>query len=365
MQVLRCSLFRFWSLFVFCGLFVIAHVNVNDDNDDEWVDVNDMINYDSTGKCMRKPTETTNTNVQQPKCVPVFKRFIHKLLRKTAELGLPNDTQTVVHYDAEVKLSNQTVSDFQNLLQEDNDWTTGAMDEALSQILVNFKLHDYEAWKWRFEDTFHVELDTVIKILVCVLIVITAVCIEKCSVVARFIQIKRMFYICFFISFIWNWFYLYTLEFAEHQKNIMQMESFNAKCTGVKEMTWMDSLSEWYRKTWTLQDDPCKKYYEILLMNPIFRVSPMKVFMVTLTRLITDPLEQIGQGINLFLRALLKDLPIILQAMALFTTAIVFIVIVYAIIRHILPMLLHGWRHEPPPPAVGQPQAAQLQNNGH
>ncbi|KAG5276235.1 hypothetical protein AALO_G00129560 [Alosa alosa] len=75
-------------------------------------------------------------------------------------------------------------------------WTTGSLDDALSKILVDFKPHDYEAWKWRFEDTFGVELDTVVK---------------------------------------------------------------NGFC-----------------RTWTLQDDPCKKYYEVLMVTPILLVSPIK-----------------------------------------------------------------------------------------
>lgn len=69
-----------------------------------------------------------------------------------------------MHYDAEVKLSRQMVAEMQKLVNDENTWKTGALDDALSQILVNFKLHDHEAWKWRFEDTFGVEPDTVIKV---------------------------------------------------------------------------------------------------------------------------------------------------------------------------------------------------------
>ncbi len=69
-----------------------------------------------------------------------------------------------MHYDAEVKLSKQSLAEIQKLLNEENDWTTGAMDEALSQILVRFKLHDYKVWKWHFEDTFYVDADTALNV---------------------------------------------------------------------------------------------------------------------------------------------------------------------------------------------------------
>lgn len=75
----------------------------------------------------------------------------------------PSDS-TDIFYDAKVKLSKQTMAEIQSLLNGEDRWRTGALDNALSQMLVDFKPHDYEAWKWRFEDTFGVELDTVLKV---------------------------------------------------------------------------------------------------------------------------------------------------------------------------------------------------------
>nr|XP_055072806.1 chloride channel CLIC-like protein 1 isoform X1 [Misgurnus anguillicaudatus] len=411
MKVPNSSSTVFCSLFVFSGLFVIAYANVNGD-DDEWIDPYDMLNYDPTAKRMRKPTEPASyPNVptkrrefnsdsrdpsqfpdvsecmnkldmlqkevdehkkkgavsQHPTCYPVFKRFLSKLLKEAARLGLPNDAHTVMHYDAEVKLSKQTVSDFNKLLKEDNDWTTGAMDDALSQVLVKFKHHDPEKWKWRFEDTFYVEVDTVLKILLCVLVVTAVICTEMWSMVSWFIQFKRMFAVCFFISLIWNWFHLYMLAFAEHQKNTVKVENFNAKCTGLKQMDWKDSLSEWYRRTWTLQDDPCKQYYEVLLVNPILLVPPTKAITVTITNFITDPLKHIGQGISEFLIALLKDLPVTLQIPVLLLIGAAILLFVYgsahAAIQHALPWPRLGGRRDPPPPAVGHQQAPPLREH--
>ncbi|XP_056614685.1 chloride channel CLIC-like protein 1 isoform X2 [Triplophysa dalaica] len=413
MKAPGCSSIWLWTLFVICGLFVISHANINNDDDDEWIDPYDMLNYDPTTKRMRKPAESASytnvptkrrefssdscelpkcpdvsectdklsilqkevdehkkkevTNFPQPRCVPVFRRFLAKLLKETAKLGLPDDANKHMHYDAEVKLSKLTVSEFSKLLSEDTDWTTGAMDEALSQILVKFKHHDPEAWKWRFEDTFYVELDTVLKVLLCVLIITAVICTEVWCLVSWFIQFRRMFAVCFFISLIWNWFHLYMLAFADHQKNAVQMESVNAKCTGLKQIDWKESLSEWYRHTWTLQDDPCKKYYEVLLVNPILLVPPTKAITVTITNFITDPLKHIGQGIGEFLRALLKDMPITLQIPVLLVIAGGIFVFMYgsahAAIQHAMPWPRLGGRQDPPPPAVEQRQAPRLREN--
>ncbi|XP_050950840.1 chloride channel CLIC-like protein 1 isoform X6 [Labeo rohita] len=413
MKVPSCLSFGCWSLFIFCSLFVIANANNHEDDDDAWIDPYDMLNYDPTTKRMRKTTESASySNVPtkrrefnsesceaqqcpdvsectskletlqkefdeqkkkgtststKPVCLPVFKRFLSKLLKETSKLGLPDDGQTSMHYDAEVKLSKQSLVEIQKLLNEENDWTTGAMDEALSQILVRFKVHDHEAWKWRFEDTFYVDADTALKVSLIVLIVAAIICTELWSVVSWFVQFWRMFAVCFFISLIWNWFHLYMVAFAEHKKNIIEVESFNGKCTGLKQLDWKDSLSEWYRRTWTLQDDPCKKYYEVLMVNPILLVPPTKAITVTITSFITDPLRQIGQGISEFLKALLKDLPVTLHLPVLLIIALAIIMFMYggaqAAIHQAVRLPRLGWRQDQPLSVVGQHQAPQLREH--
>lgn len=57
------------------------------------------------------------------------------------------------------------MTEIQTLLEGEDSWRTGALDNAVSQILVDLKPHDYEAWKWRFEDTFGIDLDTVLKVM--------------------------------------------------------------------------------------------------------------------------------------------------------------------------------------------------------
>ena len=56
------------------------------------------------------------------------------------------------------------MAEIRKLLEGEESWRTGALDDAVSQILVDLKPHDYEAWKWHFEDTFGVEIDTVLKV---------------------------------------------------------------------------------------------------------------------------------------------------------------------------------------------------------
>uniref|UniRef100_A0A3P8S2W3 Chloride channel CLIC-like protein 1 n=1 Tax=Amphiprion percula TaxID=161767 RepID=A0A3P8S2W3_AMPPE len=379
--------------------------------DNEWLDPYDMLNYDPGTQKMRKPAEpaiysnvatrrreyvqeeaevsscnkqvedlqkqiedqkkTITLMSQQPTCNPVFKRFLTRLLKNIQRVGEPTDSSDVF-YDAKIKLSRQAMTEIQTLLEGEDRWRTGALDNAISQLLVDLKPHDYEAWKWRFEDTFGVELDTVLKLGVGFLIIVALVCTELWSRISWFTQFVRLLIVCFPVSVVWNWFYLYKIAFAEHQNNVVKMDSFNEKCTGVKKIDWTDSLTEWYRSTWTLQDDPCKRYYEVLMVNPILLVPPTKAIAVTITTFITEPLKHIGQGISEFLRALLKDLPVTLQIPVLLTIVLAIVVFMYgsvqAAFQYGIMAPLRRPRRGPPPPELEPQQPRQpqyLMNEDH
>jgi hypothetical protein len=59
--------------------------------------------------------------------------------------------------------------------------------------------------------------------------------------------------------------------------------SYQSILFGNKMQLFNDSvfcLSLWielFRSSWTYRDDPCQKYYELLLVNPIWLVPPTKV----------------------------------------------------------------------------------------
>uniref|UniRef100_G3P5W2 Chloride channel CLIC-like protein 1 n=1 Tax=Gasterosteus aculeatus aculeatus TaxID=481459 RepID=G3P5W2_GASAC len=334
-------------------------------DEDDWIDPHDMLHYDATTKTMRKPAEIEELKKeirlisQQPTCNPVFKRFLTRLRKDLQRLGLPSDPFDVF-YDAKIRVSTNTMAEIQSLLDGEDSLRTGALDNAISQILVDLKPHDYETWKWRFEDTFDVELDTLLKMGLLVLIIVAIVCTQLWSRVSWFMQLSRLFYASFFISIIWNWLYLYKIAFAEHQSNMAKMDGVYEKCTGVKKIDWSDSLKEWFRSSWTLQGDPCKKYYELLLVNPILLVPPTKAFAVTITTMITEPLKHIGQGISEFLVALLKDLPFTLQIPVLFTIVLAIVVCMYggvqAAFQHGIAAPFRRPRGDPPPPQLEQPQ---------
>ncbi|XP_038601375.1 chloride channel CLIC-like protein 1 isoform X2 [Tachyglossus aculeatus] len=329
--------------------------------DDEWIDPTDMLNYDAASGTMRKAsqmnavppekememsvapshkscddevsecyTRLASLNQKMNNCEKkmmgdhesqrdsVFRRYLNKVLNEAGRLGLPTEDSGAMHYDAEIILTRQTVIEIQKFLSGE-DWKSGALDDALSDILINFKSHNFEVWKWRFEDTFGVDPYNVFMVLLCLVCVVVIIATELWTHVRWYTQFKRILFISFLISFGWNWMYLYKVAFAQHQAEVAKMEPLNDVCA---EMNWSGSLFEWIRSSWTFQDDPCQKYYELLLVNPIWLVPPTKALAVTFTNFVTEPLKHIGQGTGEFIKALMKEVPMLLQIPVLIMMAL-------------------------------------------
>ncbi|XP_037682407.1 chloride channel CLIC-like protein 1 isoform X2 [Choloepus didactylus] len=335
-----------------CVLLIAGYAH-----DDDWIDPTDMLNYDAASGTMRK-TPQVNYGISEKKDVspdlsfademsecyhkldslshkidecekkkrqdyesqsnPVFRRYLNKILIEAGKLGLPDENKGDMHYDAEIILKRQTLLEIQKFL-DGEEWKSGALDDALSDILINFKFHDFETWKWRFEDSFGVDPYNVFMVLLCLLCIVVLVATELWTYVRWYTQLRRLLFISFLISFGWNWMYLYKLAFAQHQAEVAKMEPLHV-CA--EKMDWSGSLWEWWRSSWTLQDDPCQKYFELLLVNPIWLVPPTKALAVTFTNFVTEPLKHIGKGTGEFIRALMKEIPVLLHIPVLIIMAL-------------------------------------------
>ncbi|KAK2507466.1 hypothetical protein MC885_017093, partial [Smutsia gigantea] len=197
-------------------------------------------------------------------------RYLNKILIEARKLGLPEEDKGDVHYDAEIILKRQTLLEIQKFLNGE-DWKPGALDDALSDILINFKFHDFETYSFGV-DPYNVPM----------------------------------------------------LAFAQHQAEVAKMEPLN-------------------------KDDPCQTYQELLLVNPIWLVPPTKALAVTFTNFVTEPLKHIGKGASEFIKATLKEIPLILHIPVLLIMALAVLSFCYGagksvnVLRH-----LGGPEREPP-----------------
>ncbi|NXS20673.1 CLCC1 protein, partial [Mystacornis crossleyi] len=258
---------------VLCAVLLIGTCKVQED---EWIDPTDMLNYDAASGTMRRPykgnyhdsedkaldtvsteiskscsrvvdslqhkimeCEKRNAKSHESRSFYIFKRYLNKILNEAGKLGLPEENVGHVHYDAEIILTRQTYLEILRFVNEEG-WQPGALDEALSDILINFKHHDDQAWKWRFEDAFGIDLYNLFLLLLCLVCIVIVIATELWTRILWFVQLKRVLLISFFISFAWNWLYLYKLAFAQHQAEIAKMGQFDNVCA--EKLDWRGNL---------------------------------------------------------------------------------------------------------------------------
>ncbi|XP_036308509.1 chloride channel CLIC-like protein 1 isoform X1 [Pipistrellus kuhlii] len=350
-------------------------------HDDDWIDPTDMLNYDAASGTMRKSQVRKELSAgssdadelsgcysrldsvlqkidecekkKRKDCEsqnnPVFRRYLNKVLIEARKLGLPDENGGDMHYDAEIILKRQTLREIEKFLSGEES-LPGALDDALSDILINFKFHDFERWRWRFEDSFGVDPYDVFMVLLCLLCIVMLVATELWTYVRWYTQLKRVLLISFLISMGWNWMYLYKVSFAQHQAEVAKMEPFNDVCA--EKMDWSGSLWEWFRSTWTYKDDPCQKYYELLLVNPVLLVPPTKALAVTLTNFVVEPLKYVGKGMGEFIRALMKEIPGVLHIPVLIVMALAAVSFCYGAGQSIFMLRLIGGPAREPAPAL-------------
>ncbi|XP_040854752.1 chloride channel CLIC-like protein 1 [Ochotona curzoniae] len=367
--------------FLLCLLLVPGYAH-----DDEWIDPTDMLNYDAASGTMRKSQmqygrsksdvspdlsqademaecyrkldslthkiddcEKKKREEYESQSNPVFRRYLNKVLIEAGKLGLPDENKEDMHYDAEIILKRQTLLEIQKFLGGE-EWKPGALDDALSDILVKFKLHDFEAWKWRFEDSFGVDPYSVFMVLLCLLCLVVLVATELWTYIRWYTQLKRVIVISFFFSLGWNWIYLYKLAFAQHQAEVAKMAPLDVVCA--EKMDWAGSLWEWCRGIWTLKDDPCQKYYELLLVNPVWLVPPTKALAVTFSNFVTEPLKHVGKATGEFIKALMKEIPVLLQIPVLIIMALAVLSFCYGAGRSVYVLRHLGGPETDPPQAL-------------
>uniref|UniRef100_A0A8C4QAM1 Chloride channel CLIC-like protein 1 n=1 Tax=Eptatretus burgeri TaxID=7764 RepID=A0A8C4QAM1_EPTBU len=224
----------------------------------------------------------------------------------------PTEATKKRHYDAKIIVRARDIALMTAVVRGGEDGKEG-LNNLLDKLLIDFQPHDPESWHWSFEDTFHVELST----LLCISILSIVFCIsnELCTRVSWRMQLWRLLIISFVISIPWNWLHLYKLAFAEKQAKIVSSKVPNY-CISSQDMNWRDSLWEWARQSFTSQEDPCLVYHRNMLVDPILEVPPTKALAVTLTTFLLEPAKYVGSAFGDFIRATYHNLPWHLQLVA-------------------------------------------------
>ncbi|XP_025192442.1 uncharacterized protein LOC112592552 isoform X2 [Melanaphis sacchari] len=270
-------------------------------SDDEYVDPLDMVNYDRSTKSMKiKPKIVVNEPIQNDRCTIFLSRFINILLINT---GLSNIDQVLnkgkneeLKLYASVTLSTQDLQLLKNMASKrDIDYTE--VDRILNSLFTPVEMDSSEFKVINSSEIYDQIKEVLYWISVCFISI--ALLYTTFKKIHYVFNLTFILFIIFALAFASTWYTMYTKAEINRSVHLEYMPSHCRANTG-----W--STFSWFR---TNNLDECKKYKEAIYLNPKYSIAVTDILAEMFSKMMTKPLEALGDSIYVFNKSVLKDTP--------------------------------------------------------
>ncbi|XP_068726120.1 chloride channel CLIC-like protein 1 [Montipora capricornis] len=350
-----------FALFVLSLSFLFPFVNAGEHfastktpEKEEWLDPGDMIRYDpdKTGfpknghydenkqaGCGRTQTELSQcqrdlkkmpqpcqpcsekTVVNASSCdTPYFKKVARILLGNIKDYGAHEVIITASEDDA-ASLEKFVIS---------GDGNVHDVCEVIMGVISNFKGKDdiFDFSNWGTSHVFFTS-EALLFVAAFILVICAAVIFEKHTNLTWRSQVWLVLFWCFVISIPWEWYHLYRKSFATKQAEMEK--DIPKECRPDNEVHPFDYFKLWFTNTFTFSQDPCVKYQETLLVDPMWEVSPSRAISATLASIVAQPFEHIAEAIGKSFRALFREVPVQWQPFVFIAVILIIIIGMFTI----------------------------------
>ena len=79
----------------------------------------------------------------------------------------------------------------------------------------------------------------------------------------------------------------------------------------VEKQGWFNSLSDAFYGVLGVKDNKCEVYYEALMVDPFWEVTPLVAVSETLSQFVLRPLEMCGASLGTFFNEILAPMPLL------------------------------------------------------
>ncbi|KAL9950481.1 hypothetical protein ACROYT_G042979 [Oculina patagonica] len=264
--------------------------------------------------------EKTNANAS-PCDTPYFKKIVRSILGNLEERG---------DHDIVVTASKDDVATLEKFVKSD-DGNVQDVCEVVIGIVSNFKGKDdlYDFSQWDNSTLSYVTKEAILIFASLILVMCAAIVFETRTKLTWRTQLWGVLFLCFIVSIPWEWFHLYRKAFAAKQAKMEK--DIPKECRSDHELRPLESLMLWFRNSFTFSDDRCVKYQEMLLVDPIWEISPSKAISATVASIIAQPFEHIAEAIGKSFRALFREVPIQWQPFVFMAVIIIIIIAMFTL----------------------------------
>ncbi len=187
-----------------------------------------------------------------------------------------------------IDLTNTDINSIEEFVNDNADITT--LDKVLNSVSIIDKGTD--------QNNINMA-----QAIICSVIFIVCLSILIKGRIPLFKLFSNITIICFLISLPWTWYSLYCKALAKQHMSLLG--NIPKSCN--KQYGLKDFLSSLFVINY---GNDCLQYYESLYVNAILEVPPTKVFAVTLTTFVLEPIGYIGLCFNQTITNIFSGLPV-------------------------------------------------------
>ncbi|XP_033743839.1 uncharacterized protein LOC117329797 [Pecten maximus] len=140
---------------------------------------------------------------------------------------------------------------------------------------------------------------------------------------------RKIFWILVTFAFLgslpWEFVRLYQIEVAKKMANLQV--GVPDECTP-SQISLLQTFRNWLFSILSWQPNPCEKYYKMLMVDPLWEVSPIMVISSAVTRCIIYPMELFFESVGRSLGLLFNEIPLHWQPLMFAAIVILLIIII-------------------------------------
>lgn len=134
-------------------------------------------------------------------------------------------------------------------------------------------------------------------------------------------------------SIFWTWVHLYKVALAKKQATLSRMGSVPKHCL-VEKQGWGTALSDAFNGLVGTKDTKCEAYYEALMVDPFWEVTPLKAITETCSQFILRPLEILGSSLGIFFNEILAPIPLLWKIPVLIVAVVLILFVLLMACRY-------------------------------
>ena len=249
--------------------------------------------------------------------MPHFRRFVSVLLNLLDQKGISAGTKFLIHGHLD-KMKLQLLRNF----SRGQDVGVQEVNLVLEKMITDMSRAEGEYIPPTL--VFGLDLSTLQTISICLFLLLLSVWLLVKIIHAPPVSYLKLLlglvFALLVVSTAMEWYQLYEKAIAE--KLATQAKDMPPECTSEGLTGWV-TLKVWARDTFLFADDPCLKYHQAVIVNPVVMASPMQAFATSFTHIIVQPLKMIAGAFGESFRALMQPVPVQWQPLV-FIAAIIF-----------------------------------------